>query len=329
MVKQSTSKTRTQQVERSSPLEIVLQWLTYAFWGLLLAGLMWLVVIVLNLLIRGEVFESVTPYALAATFVLLPITCVADWLYRKHEPAKKAGMSAVVMVIHAVLFALIAIGTLIGAVFTTVAWLISTSSDNADEMITLVSLMIATALYAALFVRTISPLRPKKLSMWFAVCATIIAVGLLIWGVTGPVTQSIARKDDRRIAEFTPAVSESVNQYVDENGELPRALDDLEDISRDGRALIDDNLVEYKKGAVTDLPTQGAGEREYRYQLCVTYENASSRDGSAHNESYSDYGGVSREGYTDYLYISSYPAGEVCYKLRATTLNFEAMLDVE
>lgn len=305
----------TLQAERSSPLEIVLQWLTYVFWGSLVISLIWIVVITMNLLVRNQVLHDITPYVIAATMVFLPMAVVTDWLYRRREPAKKAGMAAVVMVVHAVLFALIAIGTLVGAVFTTVAWLLETSQDTSVYVVSLVTLVVAALLFTFLFVRVISPRSPRLLSAVFGASMTVGALALLGWGVLGPVAQFIERKDDRRIVDFAPAVYEGVDTYIRDTQKLPESLDDLKDLSADAQALIDDDLVMYKKGKVVDTPELDG--REYRYELCATYEYASSE--GARDETFNGFSGSG--GYQEYLFISDHSAGEVCYKLKSIYLE--------
>lgn len=313
VTKQQKKKVKAPQPERSSPLEIIVQWLTYAFWALLLLSVIWLVATIVNLIIRDQVLHDVTPYVVAATFVLTPMAVVSDWLYRRREPSKKAGMAAVVMVVHAVLFALIAIGTLVSAVFTWVASVLETSQDTSIHMVSLVSLMIASLLFAMLFVRVISPQRPKWLAAAYAVIMTVVALILLTWGVLGPVAQFMERKNDRRIVDFAPAVYDGIDSYIQENQRLPGSLKDVRDISTDAQALIDDKLIEYKKGEA--VAATESRDKEFRYELCVTYQYASSK--GARSESFGAFSGSG--GYQEYLFIPSYPAGEVCYKLKSVS----------
>ena len=315
MVKKNTKQTKAQLAAHSSPLEIVLQWLTYVFWGLLLASLILLVVTLAHLVIRNQVLHDIVPYTIAATLVLLPMAVVADWLYRRREPAKKAGMAAVVMVVHAVIFALIAIGTLVGAVFTGVAWLLETSQDTTVHQVSLVSLVVAALLFTLLFVRVISPRRPTWLASTFAVVMSVVALALLVWGIVGPVVQFVERSDDRRIVDFAPAVYEGVDRYVHDNQKLPDSLSDLDDLPADAAALIQDDLVTYKKGATVE--NSELETREHRYELCATYQHASSK--GARDEAFGMFSGSG--GYQEYLFIPSHPAGEVCYKLK--TVSYE------
>ncbi|MGH7250207.1 MAG: hypothetical protein ACREGC_04480, partial [Minisyncoccia bacterium] len=107
----------------NTPNVIVMQWLTYAFWGWTALSLSILTGIVLANFINKADMGSFTPYAIAAVLVLLPISFVCDYFYSKHEPGKNTGSAMVVMVIHAVLFALFGVGALIGIVFSLVQFM--------------------------------------------------------------------------------------------------------------------------------------------------------------------------------------------------------------
>lgn len=323
-----TPKSAHSEVQHNASLNIVLQWLSYAFWGLLVGALMWLVVVVLNLAIRDQVFDNATPYALAAVVVLLPIAFVTDLLYRKREPAKKAGMAAVVMVIHAVLFALIAIGTLIGAVFTAIALLLSTESDTSVSVIILLSLLIAALLYALLFARILTPQRPQKFSFIVSIVLVVLSAGLFIWGVVGPGVQTMVRKDDRRIEQHISSVQSAVSRYARSEGKLPESLGDAkQNMSREARALVDDGLVTYRKEASAPLVLgqKPAGEQqramvpqqELRYQLCVTYKASSSNADRYYPYDQNDE--ADQDGYEPvipYGAVRNHDKGETCYKVK-------------
>src|SRR5690606_23198196 len=147
--------------------------------------------------IRDQGLHDGTPDVVGATFVLTPMAVASDWLYRRRAPSKEAGMAAVVLVARAVLFALIAIGTLVSAVFTWVASVLETSQDTSIHMVSLVSLLVASLLFTLLFVRVVSPQRPRRLSGVYAATMAVIALSLFAWGVLGPVAQFVERKNDR------------------------------------------------------------------------------------------------------------------------------------
>src|SRR5690606_24348193 len=113
----------------NTPGIIILQWLTYAFWGWLIVGLIWLIALVfMNALTdSAEDVLGMLPYAIAGTTVVLPIALTWDLFYRKHEPKKKTGGASVIMILPAVIFALPGIGALILAVFMLVNMLLTSS----------------------------------------------------------------------------------------------------------------------------------------------------------------------------------------------------------
>jgi len=305
-------------IVKATPYEVVLQWLSYAFWGWLAAALVWLMAVVLNLVIADNVLSEQIPYVIAANVVLLPIAYVVDMIYRRRELGTKAGMSAVVMVIHAVIFALIAIGTLIGTVFVGVSLLTSVSSDLSMQIITLLSMLFASLLYAGLFSRIISPLKPKRLSRIVSISMLVISLGLLVWGAVGPVTQMVLRKNDRRVEQYLPALQSGIDQYVDQHGQLPENLKMVGNLSPDAQSLVDDNAVTYKVDGEAILSDSSISilrpQNKLHYQLCVSYIAASSEvDSSQYFDS-----DTSSE-YKSYLSTYGHPKGDVCYKLEATT----------
>ena len=92
---------------------LILQWLTYAFWGWAVLSLSILTGLVIFNFLNGSQSSTSTPYAIAAVIVLLPISVLCDYLYSKREPILKSGPSLVIMVIHSVIFALFGIAALI------------------------------------------------------------------------------------------------------------------------------------------------------------------------------------------------------------------------
>lgn len=140
----------------SSPGLIVLQWLTYAFWGWTVLAMSVLTVTVLANFISKSDTSGFMPYGIAAVLVLLPISIICDVIYSKHEPLKKLGAASLVMIIHAVLFALFGIGSLIGIVISLVM-LFTSSGDSSGTQTALYSSMIITVLYTAVFLRTMNP----------------------------------------------------------------------------------------------------------------------------------------------------------------------------
>ncbi len=312
----------------ANPGLIILQWLTYAFWGWTVLALSFLTATVVSNYVTGSDSSSFSAYAIAAVLVLLPISFVCDSFYSKREPAKKVGAEVWVMVIHAVLFALFAIGALITAVFSVVALL--TSSGNSDGVVvTLVSALIIAGFYGLTFLRTLNPARITWLRRGYRFIMLATVGVLAIVGIVGPAAQARLTRDDRLISDNISTVSSQISTYADNNQKLPESLEAL-NLSGDAGELIDRRLVvfEPKGKVVTSDPSLSSDtnlrsssvvdqyrvDTHWRYQLCVNYKkDQTSRYGSY---SYSDSVNADSEGYGTYVTADQHPAGRVCYKLR-------------
>lgn len=293
---------------------LVLQWLTYAFWGWLIIALMWLMTVVLTNAILDEPVTGMIPYAIAASVVLLPLAFFTDFFYRKHEPLKKAGGAVVIMVIHAVLFALLGIISLIVTVFTGLNIAIDTG-DVDGKVIALSTAGFAALLYVATFLRTLNPFKSRKPLTIFSIFMLAITVILLIFAIAGPLAKSFATRTDRLIEQNLSSVQTGIDSYIEANNALPASLNDVTFNNADAKQLVDDGLVEYKPEAkVTEL-TRNGSSTEHRYQLCVEYTATSGSEYSRSN-----YRSINE--YTSYASTTPHDAGEVCYKLKATTYDF-------
>ncbi|MFZ1360673.1 MAG: hypothetical protein WAS27_01405 [Candidatus Saccharimonadales bacterium] len=304
---------------------VILQWLTYAFWGWTLLSIIWLLFIVWANLLTVMDTSDMVPYAIAATIVLLPISVVCDVLYGRKEPAKKTGASMVVMVIHAVLFALCGIGLLISAVLTLVQMMIGSVDSSGFQQVWLATSLIATVLYAVTFLRTLNPSPKLRMRVLYPSGMAVVTIVFIVLGFIGPVAQASLTRDDRALDGAVVTVSQGINDYVRDHGELPRQLSDIQLIDRNERDsdVINKGLIDYRtEGPVVQAPTKGIAleetERiqsaiartEYRYQLCVEYKaadryNSSSRSFERNNQTYSSY-----------LSTYGHPAGKVCYKVQ-------------
>lgn len=298
---------------------IVLQWLTYAFWGWLILGMIWLTyVILVNFIMNRQSIDDAVPYAIASTLVLLPIAFVCDYLYRKHETVHKAGAAMVIMVIHAVIFALFGIGALITAVFTGISVLISGSFIPETHVVIILTAIVATILYAAAFLRTLNPFKNQKIAKYYGLSMLGLTVLLIIFAVFGPVLQTIASRGDRIIEDGLPKIQRAIGNYADENKKLPESLKDLSINDENAQHLIEKGLVEYKlekKSPATLFEFNTLSENDHRYQLCVEYKKAKGYADS-YADRYSD-----TDNYTSYISTSSHKAGRQCYKLMEYIYN--------
>lgn len=314
------SKNTTEQTQPSAhptPVHssagiLVLQWLTYAFWGWLVLALLWLMGVVLANALLDEPSTDMIPYAIAASIVLLPLAFVTDLFYRKHEPLKKVGGAAIIMVIHTVLFALLGIISLIVTIFTALNMVIEVN-DTEEQLVTIGTAGFATLLYAGAFVRTLNPFKNTKPLFIYSLVMVGLTAILMLFAIVGPLAKSVATRSDRLIEQNLSAVENTISTYAREEGALPNSLDDVT-MSGEAQQLIEQNLVEYKKEGTVTVPAAGSVATEHRYQLCVTY-TASNNYGYARDYQLEDE-------YTDYASTSNHDAGRTCYKLKATTYDY-------
>lgn len=307
--------------QKASAGLIILQWLTYAFWGWTVLALSVLTTTVIASFIAEADTGGFMPYGIAAVLVLLPISFVVDSFYSKKEPQKKAGAEMLVMVVHAVLFALFAIGALIGAVIALVQ-LITSSADTSGIQVGLYSCLIITAYYALTFLRTLNPSQVSVIQRLyrFIMLASVGLIALL--GIIGPVAQEVARRDDKLIESSLSDVSRTINSYAVKNKKLPTDLGALS-LTGDEKKLVEKGLIEYKpEGPVTFGTNRSSTSTyssrlntssrvEYRYQLCATYK----KESKGYGKYSSSYDRFNSDEYSSYVSAYSHPAGEVCYKL--------------
>lgn len=320
-VKKPTEPERPKPVEatetptHSSAGVLVLQWLTYAFWGWLILALIWLMGVVLANAILDKPSTDMIPYAIAASIVLLPLAFVTDLFYRKHEPLKKVGGAAIIMVIHTVLFALLGIITLIITIFTALS--MATETGGVDgKLVAIGTTGFATLLYAGAFIRTLNPFKNAKPLFIYSLVMVGLTALLLCLAIVGPFAKSLTTRNDRLIEQNLSSVENGITNYTRENKGLPNSLKDVR-LSGEAKQLVDNNLVEYKKEAtIKAAPSSSLGSItiEHRYQLCVTY---TASNGSEYASDYQ-----TEEEYTDYASTSSHEAGKTCYKLKATTYDY-------
>jgi len=302
----------------TNPGLIVLEWLTYAFWGWTVLGMSILTATVISSFINDSDTSDFAPYAIAAVLVLLPISIVTDVFYTKREPVKKSGAAAIVMVIHAVIFALFGIGSLIAAVISVITMFTSSSTSHASE-VALLSAVIIFILYGVTFLRTLLPAKFPWLRRAF-ILFMVGVVGLIaILGIVGPVAKARSLRTDKLIEQNLPTISTAISSYATKNHRLPSDLNSLDITNNDAKLLLDQDLVTYKQ----DSPPVTADNyyssnyssqtyvspTAYYYELCVTYKKAT-------NQQYPDYGSLSDDGYDSYPSTYTHKAGNTCYKLK-------------
>lgn len=322
----------------NSPGLLVLQWLTYAFWGWTALALIWLTSQSVSFFLDSETsrgYENDTvAYSLAAVIVLFIISLICDALYSKREPLHKQGAAMVIMIIHAVIFALFAIGSLIAAVFAVVNLLIGSGTNgNEGPLTVLITGLIMTVVYGATLLRTLRPFKLKRVTLVYGLFMALVSVGVIALGVMGPALYAAETKDDRLIEQGLPQVSEGIRAYTEENDKLPENLSVIQsNLSNDGKILVERNLVEYQPGKKNPMtrPTNSLNEPDserlidpaiapvpsdtsYSYTLCVTYKGKKGTNGPTPMLYKVD--NVSPDTY-------QHAAGRVCYNLQTAYTRY-------
>lgn len=303
----------------NSPGTLVLQWLTYAFWGLTVVSVAWLTFLSIGHFIQvqdtgsSRVESTIIAYSLAAAVVLFLISLICDFIYTRFEPLAKRGGATVIMIIHAVLYALCGIGFLIASVFAVVTLLIG--DGGVGSKTTLVSGLIVAIVFAATLVRVLRPGRTPRTPQLYWAFMTLVTGAAVVAGAMGPAYSASQTRTDRLIERNLSLVSDAIATHTQTNKTLPESFSDIDTAQLgDAKRLLDEELVVYRPGvavAATEVGgTSGVSLAEnpvYRYELCVTYKESSEQT-SYYGPREADYTNTSPNTYT-------HPAGEVCYKL--------------
>lgn len=316
--------------KRNTPLTLVLQWLTYAFWGWFILALSLLTYLSMGYIVNSAgsgIDGTFTAYSLAAVIVLFVIALACDIIYSRSEPEKKTGPATIIMVIHAVIFALCGIGALISAVFAIVNMLIdnSSTSDIDGPVVTLISSLLIFVVYGIVLIRTLHPVKIPHVTQMFWVVIGIITAAVIAVSVFGPVAHARLTRDDRLIEESLPSLSQDINNYAAQNGSLPKSLEAVkESADTNVKDFIDKKLVTYtpnikpaKKPATTTsfdmmngTSSSAAASRAISYyRLCVSYK-AEKTD----SYGYDDITSVEEGETSPNTY--SHAKGKVCYNLQ-------------
>ncbi len=157
---------------------------------------------------------------LAAVLVLIPISFVCDFFYSKKEPLKKSGASLVLLVIHAVLFALFCIGSLITAVFLAVL-LLTNDNSSATTITAFYSALVITAVYGALFLRTLNPVKLPWIKRFFPLFMIGIVGAISVLGVLRPAIGGPVKPKDEFLGSNNRSLDQGADYYAQEAGERP------------------------------------------------------------------------------------------------------------
>lgn len=297
---------------------IVLAWLTYTFWGWLIMGVIWLAYIVYANAMTDQYVEDMVPYAIASSVVLLPIVLICDRFYRRFDTVKKSGGLAIVVIIHAVIFALLAITLLISTVFTGVKISLDSPARFEISLAGLLTTLTGAILCIGAFFKTLNPFKNPKIPKISNLSMLVVTLLFLVLAIAGPAVKSFDARSDRIIERGLQPINDAIGTYTRANKKLPGSLSDIKVQNEDSQYLLDKNLVEYKIDESISADSLLASESELRYQLCVEYKQAKNN-----SDTYEDYA-PEPSGENSYdTYISTYRhgAGRQCYKLREIVYN--------
>jgi type II secretory pathway pseudopilin PulG len=278
------------KVPKNNPaVTAVLQWLSYSFWGWTVILVGWLVWLVAASNIYGSVIDApaLIPGIIAAVVILFTIAFVTDSIYSKREIEQKTGAAMVLMVIHAVVFGLLAVGALVAIAINSVTLLVESGSS---EMLgaTTIAFAVAFVLYLLILARIAKPFLLQKLRTIFRLSLLAVVLVIIVLAIVGPVMDTVRTKDDRAVQQATSTLTYSIQRYTTEENKLPVTLEALTESSAysddDPQALLElsrKGLVKYTPNTKTSSEESSSSYRSYEttttfyYELCQTYSNES------------------------------------------------------
>jgi len=309
------------ELPKPGPGIMVLQWLTYAFWGWTVLSLSGLVITVVSQLLNQSsenYWLGGIAYLLAAVIVLFIISLVTDIFYAAAEKKhSRSNGTNVIMIIHAVIFALFGIGSLIVAVFGFVSLLLNDTSGSTGPMTSIISGVIIAVLYGLTLLRTLRPRWIKGIAPMFWGVMTLAIIVTVTLGIVGPAAQARLQNEDTVIEEGLPDIADSINSYATKQEKLPKSLNDLSSLSESAQKLVDENKVTYKPGKELKANSTNntsdtvirAPAPVFHYELCVDYK---AKDGYGYSYRSSTYD----QQYSTNISTYGHKAGHVCYDVQ-------------
>lgn len=298
-------KTTTKQQQPSTGT-LALQWLTYALWACLAIVSLISSSLVISFFMTEQIptIQEIA-YLLTAMVILLAVATTVDFIYSKHENTKKKQPFTLVTTVHAVIFTLALVVSLIAAAFNLVNHFIEYGSDLTSTKISLSVSSVAILLSAALVVRTTLAWRPKlsqQVSRWTLILVPAI---LIIVGTVFILPKSSIYQRDSLVEMALMDTNLRINEYANTNDSLPSDLSKL-NLEGNSKKILDENLINY----TPDTRKSDAG-RHY-YKLCGTYKLSSP---STNREVV--YGGENEKSFDHYKHtdFAQHSEGEQCYKL--------------
>jgi len=290
-----------------SAINLLLQWLMYAFYGWALIAFIYLTSSTVYYYLNGkdsQSYGSLALYAVVAVVILLGIAVACNLFYQKNEPRAKKGPAAVIMIIHAVIFALFAIGALIEAIFVIVAYSLSSNGESSAAWAGVISGIVVFIFYSATFVRTINPPNLKWINKTYMWGMIGVAILLSVLAIIGPATRSFKSKNDQLIENNIGSIVSEIETKTTTDGALPNSLSSLK-LSGDALKIVTNNLVTYIPNSL-----QNSDQNNYYYELCADFIYASpgytSSIGKNQNADNSS-------NYMTYPDTYAHPSGHYCY----------------
>ena len=313
----SPQKNATENKAVNTPGTLVLQWLTYAFWGWTILALWVLTAFSVGYFVdsanRDDSTGSGIAYPLAAVIVLFIISAICDILYSRREPVEKIGVASIVMIIHAVIFALFGIAAVIIAAFAIVTMLIG-DNESAGVISTLITGLIIAAVYAVTMLRTLRLFKLKNASMLYIGFMVLVSVVVSLLGIFGPALYAQRTQTDKQIERGLGSVSRAIRDHTVTNNALPDSLNDIEGtLNGNAAEIVQKGLVEYQPGEKYQVPTRQSttssrttSNDAYRYKLCVSYVG---------EKNMSDNDDISSRAVSTSPSTYRHKSGRVCYDL--------------
>ena len=308
----------------NNPVTLVLQWLTYAFWGWFALAMLWLSFVTFmyftNTASTSD-WSEVVAYPIAAVVVLLLMAGITDFFYARREPAHKAGIATAIMVIHTVIFALCGVGLVVTAVFITLQLLLNSDPSTQGLRSALYMALVGVGIYIVLVVRTVLVAKIKRLPLITLGVLGVVALLFAVLCVVGPMARAIATKQDRQVESALPVVKQSIDDYVREKNKLPTSLHDvtLQDENGEAKDLIEKGVIEYevKSPVVNQMAYRIGQSTTYYYALCATYTHDKGSSYSRYNDT-TPKSDNDVKSYQTYIDDYSHKAGRQCYNLQTT-----------
>src|SRR5664279_725610 len=210
---------------------LVLQWLTYAFWGwtvLAIGFLVWLVTLYTLQRSFASIEPTTIPYGVAAALILFTISVVCDIFFGRREIEHKSGISMGIMVIHAVIFGLLAVGAIIVMAFNIIHLVVSSGNTDYDQAM-IVTAFVMFLVYLSILFRIVKPFIFAKLRLTFRIIMAVVTIGISVIAIVGPVIAVANTKDDRAVANSISAINAGIQSYETTNAKLPASIDVLLD----------------------------------------------------------------------------------------------------